>query len=92
MHETLLFVPAFSDRWPSSAAGRVKLVGATDNLGNSWILSRPMSTKFPILLVLGELAVQLRDVRMQKRDDLTEERLRNAILPRFSHAFRRQPA
>ena len=65
LYGTLLCVLAFSDRWPSSSAGRVKLVGTTDNLGNSWILSRLMSTKFPMLLVLGELAVQLRDRNLQ---------------------------
>jgi hypothetical protein len=61
LYGTLLCVLAFSDRWPSSSSGRVKLAGTTDNLGNSWILSRLMSTKFPMLLVLGELAVLLRD-------------------------------
>ena len=65
LYGTLLCVLAFSDRWPSSAAGRVKLAGTTDNLGNSWILSRLMFTKFPMLLVLGELAVQLRDRNLQ---------------------------
>jgi hypothetical protein len=41
----------------------VKITGATDNIGNSFILARLMSTKFPLLIVLGELAMQL-----QKRD------------------------
>ena len=36
------------------------IAGSTDNQGNSWVLSRLMSSKFPMLVVLGELAVQLR--------------------------------
>ena len=60
LYATLLSVMLFSGSWPVSSSGRVRLTGTTDNLGNSWILARPMSTKFPILVVLGELAVQLR--------------------------------
>ena len=66
---TLLCVVAFSGAWPASAAGRVRLTGTTDNLGNSWILARLMSTKFPMLVILGELAVQLRKRNLQLQLD-----------------------
>ena len=59
---TLLSIMAFSSAWPSSASGCIKLTGTTDNLGNCWILSKMMSTKFPMLIALGELAAQLRNL------------------------------
>ena len=60
MFGTLLSVIVFSAAWPSSAKGCIQLTGSTDNLGNSWILNKMMSTKFPMLIVLVELAAQLR--------------------------------
>ena len=57
---TLLSILAFAGDWPEAAKGRIRLSGATDNLGNTWVLNRMMSTKFPMLVILGELAVQLR--------------------------------
>ena len=61
LYSTLLCVMAFAGSWPSSASGSVRLRGTTDNLGNAWILNKLMSTKFPLVMVLGELAVQLRN-------------------------------
>ena len=61
---TLLSVIAFSGDWPEAARGRIKLSGSTDNLGNAWVLNRLMSTKFPMFVILGELAVQLRALNM----------------------------
>ena len=57
---TLLCVVLFSPGWPSSSSGSILISGTTDNLGNSWTLARLMSTKFPLVLILGELATQLR--------------------------------
>ena len=57
---TLLCILAFSDQWPRSAKGRAMIAGSTDNQGNAWVLSRLMSSKFPMLVVLGGIAVQLR--------------------------------
>ena len=54
------------------------MAGSTDNQGNSWLLSRLMTSKFPLLVVLGELAVQLRcrnlhlDLDWVPRDQNTE--------------------
>ena len=58
---TLMCVVLFSPKWPASTRGAMRLSGTTDNQGNSWALSRLMSTKFPLVLVLGELAYQLRE-------------------------------
>ena len=58
---TLLCVVLFSPEWPTSAKGTVRLAGSTDNLGNCWVVSKLMCTKFPLVCILGELAVQLRD-------------------------------
>ena len=69
LYATLLSVMLFSGSWPVSSSGRVRLTGTTDNLGNSWILARLMSTKFPMLVVLGELAVQLRRRELQLQLD-----------------------
>ena len=41
---------------------------ATDNLGNTFAVSKLMSTKFPLTRVVMELAVQLR--KMQHQLDL----------------------
>ena len=56
---------AFGDQWPCTAIGRIRISGGTDNAGNSWVVSRLMSSKFPMLLVLGELAVQLRQRQVE---------------------------
>ena len=68
---TLLSILAFAGDWPEAAKGRIKLSGATDNLGNTWVLNRLMTTKFPMLVILGELAVQLRALNA----DLSLERV-----------------
>ena len=39
----------------------MRLSGTTDNQGNSWVISRLMTTKSPLVLVQGELAYQLRE-------------------------------
>ena len=38
--------------------------GITDNRGNSFVLSRLMTTKFPLVVILAELAMQLRQQSM----------------------------
>jgi hypothetical protein len=50
----------FGDSWPSGAKGTVRLQGVTDNLGNTFVLSKLMSSKFPLIVVLSELAAQLK--------------------------------
>ena len=57
----LLCVLCFARAWPGAATGIVKISGTIDNQGNSWILSRLMCTEFPLILILGVLATQLRE-------------------------------
>ena len=65
MFATLVSVRAFSDRWPGSGKGAITLSGITDNLGNTFVLSRMMTSKFPLVVILSELTLQLRDRGME---------------------------
>ena len=61
LYATLVAVTVFTRDGPGiNQKGKIKISGATDNLGNSFILPRLMSSKFPLVVVLAELAVQLR--------------------------------
>ncbi len=57
-------ITAFGDAWPSGSAGEVRLQGFADNLGNSFALTKLMSSKFPLVVILAEVATQLRSRRM----------------------------
>ena len=57
---TLLCVMIFSSAWRTSSTGRIRVTGATDNRGNSQALPRLMSSKFPLVVILAELAAQMR--------------------------------
>jgi len=57
---TLLSVVAFADRWGDTAGGVIRITGATDNGGTPHVLSRLMTSKFPLVVILAELAEQLR--------------------------------
>ena len=61
---SLLCIILFGDSWPAGAGGTLQLEGLTDNLGNSFVLSRLMSSKFPLVAILAETAVQLRERSM----------------------------
>lgn len=47
-----------------NGAGRVGITGFTDNLSNAYLLDRFLTTRFPLSLVLMELAKQLEDSRL----------------------------
>jgi len=57
---TLVAVMVFQDSLPRSSMGWCCCSGATDNKGNSFSVSKLMSTKFPTTLLLMELSEQLR--------------------------------
>ena len=59
---TLLGIIFFSDRWSRCSQGSVLGKAITDNLGNSFIVAKQMSTKFPITLLLMEMTEWLRDL------------------------------
>ena len=56
---TLLCIVAFGDQWPRGAGGSIMLRGITDNQGNQAVMTRLMTSKFPLVVILVELAAQL---------------------------------
>ena len=60
MFATLMCIIAFGDKWSAGDAGTLVLQGVTDNLGNTYTVSKLMTSKFPLVVILAELAVQLR--------------------------------
>ena len=61
---TLLCVVLFGDKWPRGSSGTMLLEGITDNLGNTFSMSKLMTSKFPLVTILAELAAQLRSRAM----------------------------
>jgi len=57
---TLICVVVFSTGWPEGAQGAMAVQGVTDNAGNTFAVTRLMSSKFPLIVILAELAMQLR--------------------------------
>ena len=57
----LVFGPG--GKW-RDGAGRVGITGFTDNLSNAYLLDRFLTARFPLSLVLMELAKQLEDFRL----------------------------
>ena len=56
----LLAVTLFGGRMADAASkGRLTLTASTDNLGNSYVLKHFMSCKYPLSIVVMELALQL---------------------------------
>ncbi len=50
---SLICIMVFSSAWPADAAGNMVLTGVTDNRGNTFAISRLMSSKFPLVVVLA---------------------------------------
>jgi len=57
---TLLCVASFSADWPEGTQGAMVLQGITDKAGNAFAVTRLMSSKLPLIVILAQLAVQLR--------------------------------
>ena len=66
MFATLLCLMVFGDAWPAAAHGSLQISGVTDNAGNTSVVSRLMTSKFPLVVILAEVAMQL----MSRRIDL----------------------
>ena len=64
MFASLLSVIAFVPALEEDAAGTVSITGMTDNAGNCATLTKLMTSKFPLLVILTELAAQLRERRI----------------------------
>ena len=55
----LLALLAFAGEDTQNCDATVVIGGLTDNRGNSYVLNRPMTTKFPLCAVVMELAAQM---------------------------------
>ena len=91
---TLLCIVVFGGSWEGSRGG-VGLSGVTDNLGNTFALAKMMTSKFPLLVILTELAAQLRsrdfelDLQWSPRDQNEEaDALTNEEFSAFDPARR----
>ncbi len=64
---TLLSTVIFSPLLPINAAAQVVLTSVTDNRGNSFALTKLMTTRFPLCLIVMELSAQLeaRNMRLE---------------------------
>jgi bisphosphoglycerate-independent phosphoglycerate mutase (AlkP superfamily) len=50
----------FSPGWPKDTVGAIAVTGETDNSGNESVLSKLMSSKFPLIVILTEVCAQLK--------------------------------
>lgn len=77
MMGSVLSLMYFTDRLPPGS-GSCKVTGVTDNRGNSFIIKKMMSTKFPLPVLLMELAEQMKhrhlslELEWTPREDNTE--------------------
>ena len=60
----MVCITAFGDAWPAGSSGEVRLQGLTDNLGKSFAVTKLLPSKFPLVVILAELAAQLRARKM----------------------------
>ena len=83
---TLLCLMLFRDRITQGSTGSICIAGGTDNAGNTFAMNKLMSTKWPLTVLLMELAEFLRQSSIQlhlrwvprdsnvEADDLTNEK------------------
>ena len=64
LYASLMCIVVFADAWPEHARGGMTLSGITDNLGNTYCVSRLMTSKFPSVVILTELAAQLKQRKL----------------------------
>ena len=62
---SLLSLMAFGGELGDDAGGVVQLTGMTDNAGNVSALARLMSSKFPLVVIMTEMAAQMRLRRLE---------------------------
>ena len=65
MFATLVSIMAFADQWPAAGRGALRLSGITDNAGNTSVLSRLTTSKFPLVVILAEVAAQMKKRHME---------------------------
>lgn len=64
---TLLCIMLFSDRWKPTLRGCGVVTGSTDNLGNTFVVTKLLTTKWPLTALLLELSEQLRAHQLDLR-------------------------
>ena len=87
---TLLCVLLLAPKSSDSKEVRLKLVSETDNLGNAQLVSKIMTTRFPLVALLAELSVQakLRSAALEvgwvpRLQNIESDELSNNITTRF---------
>ena len=63
---SLLSLMIFSPGWKEQLRGSVVISGFTDNAGNEAVLNRLMTSKFPLVVILTELAEQVKQGEMDR--------------------------
>ena len=64
LSSSLVSLMVFAQGLPDDAGAELQLSGLTDNSGNTFALARLMSSKFPLVVILAEVAAQLRKRRL----------------------------
>jgi hypothetical protein len=62
---TILCLIAFGDRISHNQLGTMAITGSTDNQGNSYVIQKLMSTKWPLTVLLMELVEQLKTRKIE---------------------------
>ena len=57
---TIIAVKLFAGKWSHNALGTCGITGSTDNRGNSYAVTKMMSTKWPLTALIIELSEELR--------------------------------
>ena len=65
LYASLVALMLFGEDLGDDTTGMIRITGYTDNAGNTAALARLMSSKFPLVVLLTELAVQLRKRRVE---------------------------
>ena len=50
----------FTPKHPRTSRGAIVLSGITDNAGNQMVVNKLTTSKFPLVVILGEVSEQLR--------------------------------
>ena len=92
---SLVCVMVFKPSFTTMRGARISVTAATDNLGNGFLVDRLMTTKFPLYIVLMEVAAQLEANRValslawRPRDENEEaDALTNEVFTAFDPRMR----
>ena len=90
MLASLICIHCFARPKETPYSGRIVVTGITDNQGNSYIVRKGMSTKFPVSPVLMQLVKELSDRQLwldlswaPREQNVTADNLTNGIIHEF---------